>query len=114
VGTGAALSALGLGALTRTKWLLMLAPVLGYGPAWVGHFFVQGNTPATFKHPLWSLRADMRMFGKMIAGTMDAEVVRVEREAQAAERPSANGQNGESHPFAASVAQQDHDPSTLN
>ena len=77
VGTGAALTALGVGLLTRRKWLIALAPVLGYGPAWLGHFLVERNVPATFEHPLWSLRADILMFKKMLDGTMRAEVERV-------------------------------------
>lgn len=58
----------------RRRWLLAVAPLVGYGPAWLGHFLIEGNVPATFKHPLWSLRADLLMLGKMLAGTMDAEV----------------------------------------
>lgn len=84
IGTSAALSCLLGGALTRHKWLLLLAPVAGYGPAWFSHYFVEHNRPATFKHPLWSLRADFVMWAKMMDGTMDAEVERV----LAAERAS--------------------------
>jgi hypothetical protein len=73
-GTTAALATLGAAILTRRPALFALAPVVGYGPAWVGHFFVEKNRPATFRYPLWSLRADFVMFGKMIAGTMDDEV----------------------------------------
>ena len=78
--------------------MLALAPVLGYGSAWIGHFFVEGNVPAAFGHPLWSLRADMRMWTKIVAGTMDAEVERVMADAQAADAASAedeaHGSNG--------------------
>jgi hypothetical protein len=65
------------GFLTRHKWLLLVAPVCGYGPAWIAHFFVERNRPATFNHPLWSLAADFVMLGKMIVGTMDDEVAAV-------------------------------------
>lgn len=76
VGSTAALAALGAFALTGKKRFLALAPVLGYGPAWVGHFFIEGNRPATFEYPLWSLRADAEMVARMLTGTMDAEVER--------------------------------------
>ncbi len=44
----------------RWGWLL-LVPVVGYGFAWIGHFFFEKNRPATFKHPLYSLMGDFAM-----------------------------------------------------
>jgi hypothetical protein len=77
VGTTLALGSLAAGLLTRRVAFFLAAPVLGYGLAWVGHFFVEGNTPATFSHPLWSLRGDVVMWWKTVNGTMRAEVERV-------------------------------------
>jgi hypothetical protein len=96
LGTGSALSALALGLLSpRRRWLLALAPLVGYGPAWIGHFFFEKNIPATFRHPIWSLRADFVMFGKMLRGTMDDEVERVMREAyEEQEQARDHGTNG--------------------
>jgi hypothetical protein len=92
-GTTLALGALALGLSSRRRrWMLALAPVVGYGPAWIGHFLVEGNVPATFGHPLWSLRADLRMYGKMLAGTMDDEVDRVT--AEAAREPASDEHSG--------------------
>jgi hypothetical protein len=45
----------------KPRWLL-LAPVAGYGCAWIGHFFFEKNRPATFQHPLYSLAGDWVMF----------------------------------------------------
>jgi hypothetical protein len=42
--------------------LLWLLPVLGYGFAWVGHFYFEKNKPATFKHPFYSLAGDFVMY----------------------------------------------------
>jgi hypothetical protein len=80
IGTTAALGCIAGAVLTKRRWLLLLAPVVGYGPAWVGHFFVEKNKPATFKYPLWSLQADFVMWWKTVTGTMQAEVDRVVRE----------------------------------
>jgi len=43
------------------RWL-WLAPVAGYGFAWIGHFFFEKNRPATFSHPLYSFVGDWAMF----------------------------------------------------
>ena len=51
------------------RWLL-LAPVLGYGLAWIGHFVFERNRPATFRHPLYSLAGDFVMFKDMLIGRL--------------------------------------------
>ncbi len=59
----------------------LAAPVAGYGLAWIGHFVFEKNRPATWggaKAAVWSLRGDLRMWRKMLMGTMDAEVERVD------------------------------------
>ncbi|MFW5875807.1 MAG: Mpo1-like protein [Myxococcota bacterium] len=77
LGTSMALGAVATAAVTRNpKWLLA-APVLGYGPAWVGHFFLEQNKPATFDYPLWSLMADFKMLGLAVRGRMADEVTRL-------------------------------------
>lgn len=40
-------------------WILLFT---GYAPAWIGHFFFEKNRPATFRHPLYSLRGDFVMW----------------------------------------------------
>ncbi len=77
IGTTAAMACVAGGLLTKRRWLLAVAPFAGYGPAWVSHFFIEKNRPATFTYPLWSLKADLVMWSKMAMGKMDAEVQRV-------------------------------------
>lgn len=79
VGTGAVIVCIIL-AVAVNAWFLLLAPIIGYGLAWFSHFFIEGNKPATFGHPLWSLRADFHMFGLMLTGRMDDEIRRLEAE----------------------------------
>lgn len=45
-------------------------PLVGYSFAWVGHFGIEKNRPATFKHPLWSLRADFVMYFEWLSGRL--------------------------------------------
>ena len=128
IGTSAALATLATASATRSLKLLTLVPLFGYGPAWFSHFFIERNKPATFHHPRWSLRADLRMFGKMLDGSMDAEVERytkqhapraveadVEADVEAERKPSSG--NGASNPavqpFAGSPPRGD-DGSLLN
>lgn len=51
----------------RLVWL-WLAPVAGYGSAWVGHFVFEKNRPATFRHPLYSLMGDWMMYWDVLRG----------------------------------------------
>ena len=47
------------------KWLFSL-PFIGYGFAWVGHYFFEKNVPATFTYPLYSFMADWVMWWQTI------------------------------------------------
>ena len=44
--------------------------VFAYGCAWVGHFRFEGNRPATFSYPVWSLASDLRMWSHMARGRL--------------------------------------------
>jgi hypothetical protein len=57
------------------KWAWLPVPFLiGYGAAWVGHFFIEHNRPATFQHPLWSFMGDYKMLALMLTGRIAQEV----------------------------------------
>ncbi len=73
IGLVSLVSAIGSGRLVLPVWGL----VLSYGLAWIGHFFVEKNRPATFQHPWWSFLGDMRMYGLMWRGKMSAEAERL-------------------------------------
>jgi len=76
-------AAVGVTAVARRRWGLIGAfPVISYGMAWFSHFVIEGNRPATFGHPLWSLRGDMRMLATMWRGG-DAELGRIAAENKA-------------------------------
>lgn len=75
-GTLGGLGLLLAGMVTGPWWLMLLAPVLAYGLAWTGHFWVEHNRPATFRHPIWSLRADFHMVGLAVTGRLKAETDR--------------------------------------
>lgn len=76
IGTSGAIALAAASLLTKKRWLIALAPVMGYGFAWVGHFKVEKNRPATFKYPLYSLGGDFVMWYKTLTGAMQAEVDR--------------------------------------
>ena len=48
-------------------WLWAI-PILGYGFAWIGHFFFEKNRPATFKYPFYSFLGDWVMYRDMLTG----------------------------------------------
>ena len=51
----------------EARWL-WLAPLAGYGFAWIGHFMFEKNRPATFRHPLYSLAGDWVMYWDILRG----------------------------------------------
>ncbi|HPI47862.1 MAG TPA: DUF962 domain-containing protein [Hyphomonadaceae bacterium] len=68
VGSALVLVVLAVAIVTANPWWLLGMPLIGYGFAWVGHFFFEKNRPATFKYPLWSLMGDWRMFFETVSG----------------------------------------------
>jgi len=73
VGSTLVLSVLGYALITGQYSLLWLLPVIGYGFAWVGHFFFEHNKPATFKYPLYSFLSDWVMLFQFYTGTLPKE-----------------------------------------
>jgi hypothetical protein len=67
-GTSLVVLAFSYAVVTRRWGFLALVPLFGYGLAWMGHFAVEKNRPATFQHPLYSLAGDFRMFADMVRG----------------------------------------------
>ena len=107
-GTTMAVGTVTAAVVTLNPLWLLATPVVGYGPAWVGHFILEGNRPATFKHPIYSLRGDFRMLKYALQGKMAAEVERLygavaskgtaESANSASQRHEENGvKNGASH-----------------
>jgi hypothetical protein len=68
IGTSAGLLQLPAALVMGNPLLLLTGLVTGYGFAWVGHYFFEKNTPATFKHPLYSLRSDFTMARDVFTG----------------------------------------------
>jgi hypothetical protein len=68
VGSALVLTVIATVLFTQMWVLLWLCPLIGYGFAWVGHFFYEHNRPATFKHPFYSLMGDWVMFKDILVG----------------------------------------------
>jgi hypothetical protein len=76
-GTTMAVGTVTAAVVTFNPLWLLATPVVGYGPAWFGHFVLEGNRPATLKHPFYSIRGDFRMLKYALQGKMAAEVDRL-------------------------------------
>ncbi len=76
LGTSVAVCLAVTAGLTGKAYLLPFALFSGYGFAWVSHFTLEKNRPATFKYPLWSLFSDFRMAGLMLVGRLSKHLAR--------------------------------------
>lgn len=74
LGTSLTIVCLVAAVVLRHPWLLIASVVLGYAPAWIGHFTIEHNHPATFRYPFWSLLSDFRMFGTWLRGRLPREL----------------------------------------
>lgn len=66
VGTSCALTLLLTLVTTKQYYWLPIVLVPGYAFAWIGHFFVEKNKPATFRYPLYSFICDFIMFYELM------------------------------------------------
>lgn len=73
IGTAIGIATIVYFIVTGRWWLFTLGLVPGYGLAWIAHFFVEKNKPATFQHPLWSFMGDYKMIWMMLTGRLHPE-----------------------------------------
>jgi hypothetical protein len=68
IGTSLVLLLIPAAVIFNDAKLLILIPFVGYGFAWVGHFFFEKNKPATFQYPGYSLASDFILFWDLLRG----------------------------------------------
>lgn len=54
--------------LTAHYWFIFIGIASAYLMAWIGHFFIERNKPATFQYPLWSLMGDFKLYFQLLIG----------------------------------------------
>jgi|APLak6261679142_1056127.scaffolds.fasta_scaffold00001_129 hypothetical protein len=74
VGTTIALLNLIAAVVYLAPLYILSALFSGYLFAWVSHFFLEKNRPATFTYPAWSFAADWKMWALMLTGRLNAEL----------------------------------------
>lgn len=62
------------GLLFHDLRFIIAVPFLGYGFAWIGHFFFEKNKPATFQYPAYSLASDFLLFWDLLNGKQSFKV----------------------------------------
>lgn len=78
IGTSLLFVIAGYAIYSKKYFLLWFLPVAGYGFAWVGHFFVEKNKPATFKYPFWSLASDFIMYFDTLTFQLNGKLKKIE------------------------------------
>jgi hypothetical protein len=63
--------------IINLDWHFLLAGLFsGYGFAWIGHFVIEKNRPATFKYPVMSFISDWRMYFATLTFQIDKELAK--------------------------------------
>ena len=78
VGSTMGLGWLAAAILLPNPWLILAAIANGYGFAWVGHFVVEKNRPATFTYPLKSFICDWYMMALTVTGRIHKKIAALE------------------------------------
>ncbi len=73
-GTSLIIGFLIAGIALKNFWFIAAIPFCGYGFAWVGHYFIEKNRPATFTYPLYSLGSDFVMWWHTITGQLPSKL----------------------------------------
>jgi hypothetical protein len=68
IGTSLGVAAILHSLSTLNFWWLLGGLAAGYGCAWVGHFCIEKNRPATFTYPLYSFMGDWEMWKDILTG----------------------------------------------
>jgi hypothetical protein len=64
------LAMIGIALAVPPHFYILAGILCAYAMAWIGHFRIEGNRPATFSYPLWSLIGDFKMWTKMASGQL--------------------------------------------
>lgn len=75
-GTSLVVTLLASALVTPHWWMALAVPLAGYGFAWAAHGLIERNRPATFRFPLWSLRADFLMWLRFMTGHIRHDLAR--------------------------------------
>ncbi len=68
IGTSLVIFTIIYASFTQRFVALAFVPLIGYGFAWVGHYFFEQNKPKTFERPFFSLAGDFVMFWDILTG----------------------------------------------
>lgn len=80
LGSLIALIFLGAAIYYQNLFYVLGSVVSGYAFAWVGHFLIEHNRPATFTYPLKSFFADWLMFFYILTGQISKQLKKAKNE----------------------------------
>ncbi len=70
IGSTGALLGLVLAIIRLDPLWIVAGLAFAYAMAWIGHFAIERNRPATFGNPFWSFAGDVRMYLLWLTGRL--------------------------------------------